>query len=528
MYGQDALLNCSSSASVPRETNLLFSNWKSLEGARYRKENDYVIIANFSRADEGMYRCSIRLHEIGDSKNYELHLLAAVPPKVNGSMTFWPPEPKVGQNLKIICDISAKPDPVYQFYKVEGNNTRIIQSNDVTNGTLLLKNLTQADDGEYKCVATNGWGSASQTISIDVLSPLAITYAGVDSKNKLEGSEGRLKCNVTGDPEPVVSWKRGNFYFYNQSKSEISGRIYTKTERATDKIKGSKIVVHTLIFRSLEASDMSTYTCEASNMFARVNATVPLAVQFKPNFSKQMTTRFYSWRQTNATLTCTAIGNPEPLLSWFYNGTKIENRGDLEIKTTVVEETSPVQVISTLKVSVSNGNNNRKLGNYTCKAENKHGHTEKQLELVEAYLPDAPEVTLVDLKPSSLGLSVKPPLDNGGLPIKKYNIEYTPKNNTVFTQKLDVSINPAKPFNTYVKLTGLQIKTTYMINVSAVTDVGRGLASCITASTLDVCEPDNVTIISDKAGNESQHYTLLWIPEYSGRMQCHRLQHRIC
>lgn len=29
-------------------------------------------------------------------------------------------------------------------------------------------------------------------------------------------------------------------------------------------------------------------------------------------------------------------------------------------------------------------------------------------------------------------------------------------------------------------------------------------------------EPDNVTIISDKAGNESHHYTLLWNPEYSG------------
>ncbi|XP_025100836.1 neural cell adhesion molecule 1-like [Pomacea canaliculata] len=292
MYGQDARLNCSSSASFPRETNLFFSNWTALAGARYRKEYDYVIIANFSRADEGMYRCSIRLHEIKDSKEYELHLLAAVPPKFNGSMTFWPPEPKVGQNLKIMCDISAKPDPVYQFYKVEGNNTRIIQSNDVTNGTLLLKNLTQADDGEYMCVATNGWGSASQTISIDVLSPLTIRYARVDLNNKLEGSEGRLKCNVTGDPEPVVSWKRGNYYFHNQSKSEISGRIYTNTERVTDKNKGLKSVVHTLIFRSLEASDMSTYTCEASNMFARVNSTVPLVVQFKPNFSKQMTTRF--------------------------------------------------------------------------------------------------------------------------------------------------------------------------------------------------------------------------------------------
>ncbi|PVD26924.1 hypothetical protein C0Q70_12072 [Pomacea canaliculata] len=77
MYGQDALLNCSSSASFPRETNWFFYNWTALEGARYRKEYDYVIIANFSRADEGIYRCSIRLHEIGDSKDYELHLLAA-------------------------------------------------------------------------------------------------------------------------------------------------------------------------------------------------------------------------------------------------------------------------------------------------------------------------------------------------------------------------------------------------------------------------------------------------------------------
>lgn len=53
---------------------------------------------------------------------------------------------------------------------MEGSNDIPITPESVTNGKLILKDITQETEGKYKCEASNIKGSTSQEFPIDVMS----------------------------------------------------------------------------------------------------------------------------------------------------------------------------------------------------------------------------------------------------------------------------------------------------------------------------------------------------------------------
>ena len=73
-----------------------------------------------------------------------------------------------GDNLTLSCNASGMPSPMVSWIKV-GNHMRM------SGNELAFTNITRGDAGEYRCEATNGCGTASESARIFVQCKLTIT-----------------------------------------------------------------------------------------------------------------------------------------------------------------------------------------------------------------------------------------------------------------------------------------------------------------------------------------------------------------
>ena len=79
-----------------------------------------------------------------------------------------------GTEGRLDCEPDAAPRPIFEWSKVTGNNQGGIISGGryqlFLNGTLLIANVTQNDEGRYRCKATNNYGTDTATADASVLS----------------------------------------------------------------------------------------------------------------------------------------------------------------------------------------------------------------------------------------------------------------------------------------------------------------------------------------------------------------------
>jgi len=74
---------------------------------------------------------------------------------------------------RLDCEPDAAPPPTFQWSKGTGNNKVVINTGgrytSFPNGTLIIANVTQNDEGQYSCEATNFLDAASATAGASVL-----------------------------------------------------------------------------------------------------------------------------------------------------------------------------------------------------------------------------------------------------------------------------------------------------------------------------------------------------------------------
>ena len=77
-----------------------------------------------------------------------------------------------------------------------------------------MNSITGAESGQFRCRAENAAGivEAMATLRIQDLPTIRLEPAG--SVTMMEGSPLVIKCFATGDPTPVVSWKKMGMYIY--------------------------------------------------------------------------------------------------------------------------------------------------------------------------------------------------------------------------------------------------------------------------------------------------------------------------
>ena len=138
--------------------------------------------------------------------------------------------------------MTGYPTPVVTWSKSFGQLPQErVQRN---SSTLKIFRVRKKDSDNYLCTAFNILGSAMQRTHL-VVFPLS-TFI-VRPPLKLEATVGgtlTLNCSATGDPRPVISWKR-------QGAQLPIGRSHSSGDA--------------LIIRNLKKEDSGNYTCVATS-----------------------------------------------------------------------------------------------------------------------------------------------------------------------------------------------------------------------------------------------------------------------
>ncbi|XP_020811194.1 papilin isoform X1 [Drosophila serrata] len=133
-----------------------------------------------------------------------------------------------------------------------------------SNGDLTIVQVRQTDDGTYVCVASNGLGEpVRREVALQVTAPVDTPAYIYGDKNVTQivqlNRPAVIRCSAGGHPQPHVSWWRNN---------QILGfNANDRAEMARD---------YSLVFNTIQLSDLGLYTCEVYNKRRPVSLRVTL------------------------------------------------------------------------------------------------------------------------------------------------------------------------------------------------------------------------------------------------------------
>ncbi|XP_073754753.1 neuronal cell adhesion molecule isoform X3 [Callorhinus ursinus] len=256
-----------------------------------------------------------------------------------------------GNVLSLECIAEGLPTPVIYWIKEDG--TLPINRTFYRNfkKTLQIIQVSEADSGNYQCIAKNPLGAIHHTISVTVK---AAPYWIMAPQNLVlsPGEDGRLMCGANGNPKPKISW------LSNGVPVEIA------PDDPSRKIDGD-----TIIFSNVQERSSAVYQCNASNEYGYLlaNAFVNVLAE-PPRILTSANTLYQVIADRPALLDCAFFGSPLPTIEWFKGAKGSALREDIY----VLHENGTLEIPVAQKDST---------GTYTCVARNKLGMAKNEVHL---------------------------------------------------------------------------------------------------------------------------------------------------
>ena len=137
--------------------------------------------------------------------------------------------------------MTGHPSPVVTWSKAFG---QLPQGRAKSNNSVLtLRDVRKSDSADYVCTATNMLGKAVQKTLLVVISlPQFIDKPPVKIVESI-GANITLNCSATGDPQPVISWKRQGSQLPAARTQQIDGALVIRDVQKED--SGNYICVAT-------------------------------------------------------------------------------------------------------------------------------------------------------------------------------------------------------------------------------------------------------------------------------------------
>lgn len=197
-------------------------------------------IANVTANDTGTYQCQAT--SILGKARETAKLLVNFSPRI--ILAKGPIRSKLGNNVTFpTCHVTGYPKPKVTWSKSVGSlpESRTF----VDDGTLVLLDSRIDDSGAYWCTAENPLGFVTgESILIVIPLPVFTLKPALEYYN-LGAAQMTLKCTATGNPAPVISWRKENGVL-------PSGRHEIKQD-------GS------LVIKNLVKLDSGVYVCTATS-----------------------------------------------------------------------------------------------------------------------------------------------------------------------------------------------------------------------------------------------------------------------
>ncbi|KAG8512340.1 Peroxidasin [Galemys pyrenaicus] len=268
----------------------------------------------------------------------------------------------LGNTVFFTCRAEGNPKP--EIIWLRNNNELSMRSDSRLNllgdGTLMIQNARETDQGVYQCMAKNAAGEAkTQEVTLRYFGSPARPAFVIQPQNTevLVGESVTLECSATGHPPPHISWTRGDHTpLPEDPRISItqSGGLY---------------------IQEVVQEDGGEYTCFATNSVDRVQASALIIVQALPGFTVTPRDRAVIEGQT-VDFQCEANGYPQPVIAWTKGGSQLS-----------VDRRHLVLSSGTLRISDVRLHDQ---GQYECQAVNIIGS-----QRVVAHLTVQPRVTPV-------------------------------------------------------------------------------------------------------------------------------------
>ncbi|XP_038192122.1 neuronal cell adhesion molecule isoform X23 [Arvicola amphibius] len=256
-----------------------------------------------------------------------------------------------GNVLSLECIAEGLPTPIIYWIKEDGTLpvNRTFYRN--FKKTLQITQVTEADSGNYQCIAKNPLGAVHHTIAVTVK---AAPYWIAAPQNLVlsPGENGTLICRANGNPKPRIAW------LTNGVPIEIA------PDDPSRKIDGD-----TIIFSNVQERLSAVYQCNASNEYGYLlaNAFVNVLAE-PPRILTSANILYQVIANRPAFLDCAFFGSPLPAIEWF-KGTK---------GSALHEDIYVLHDNGTLEIPVAQKDST---GTYTCVARNKLGMAKNEVHL---------------------------------------------------------------------------------------------------------------------------------------------------
>ncbi|PZC71792.1 hypothetical protein B5X24_HaOG212440 [Helicoverpa armigera] len=229
--------------------------------------------------------------------------------------------------------------------------------------TLSIKDIQENDAGWYQCqVLMSVSNKITAEVELQVRRPPIISDNSTRSIVANEGESVQMECYAGGFPPPKISWRREN-----NAILPTGGSIY----------RGNILKIATV-----HKEDRGTYYCVAENGVGKgARRNINLEVEFAPVVTVPRP-RLAQALQYDMDLECHVEAYPPPAITWLKDEIQLSNNQHYRIShfATADEFTdTTIRVITIEK---------RQYGLFKCKAQNKLGTDEGQVELVESPMPD--------------------------------------------------------------------------------------------------------------------------------------------
>ncbi|XP_037368644.1 matrix-remodeling-associated protein 5 [Talpa occidentalis] len=320
--GLSVHIHCSAQAAPPPSVRWVLADGTHIRPSQFLRGSTFVFpngtlyMRHLAPKDSGRYEC-VAANLVGSARR-TVHLSvqrAAANARITGSSPQRT-DVRYGGTLRLDCSASGDPWPRILWRLPSKRMIDSLFSFDprvkvFTNGTLLVRSVTEKDAGDYLCVARNKVGDDFVLLQVNVVMKAAkIEHKEENDHRVFFGGDLKVDCVASGLPNPEISWGLPDGSLVNPfMQADDSGG------------RAKRYVVFnngTLFFNDVGPREQGDYTCFAQNQVGKDEMRVRVKVVAEPAAIRNKTPAVLQVPYGGvASVACEAKGEPPPRVTWL-------------------------------------------------------------------------------------------------------------------------------------------------------------------------------------------------------------------